>query len=1256
MDLFNSGSDNIFNNNLNDGSGDNFFDMNSFGQSSDDQNNDMSGSNNFIPNQTPFDANIINDSNKNANMNTGGGGTLSPQAILTKNFMLDTEQIPMNSQQMFRQNSIRSASNSSQNSINMNINNSNMSNNNIRSPQMSNSRNPSTPQQILLMNNAQNQSNMNNNQNQTSMIQNPIAQLSNRGSPLAAEQSPATNMQRNDFVQMNNSNQNINMNNNRSYSNTKTKIKNNNNNNNTNNLTNDNNAYSDRAAMLASFQQQQQQQQQRMQAYEQPQQPQSQSQSQPQSQQPQPQPQPQPQSQSQLQPQPSLSSVNRTQMSQQRLSNQQIQQAQQQKAILQNLSPQLQQRISAELSNKQYELFMKSLLENSKRRNMQLQAIPEIQGRKVNLFFVYIMVQRFGGSDQVTRNQLWPQIAHKLQMTDAQQLESIYYKILLPYEKYMISPEGMKETQAKRIFLQQFLQELLKKVQQQQSQQQSQSQSRPQQQQQSQFRNQDTNQQRMPSQEVVDSSTASQQQHQQQFIMNQQQQQQLRQEQSQQQMLKANNSKAATPVTRKGMPTNTTAGAKKVAKKPRKPRQKKKTKKELELENKLKEEKEKTEKRIIEERQKQQNDLLEKKIKDQYEKELAKLPKVYKRTIIRNYKYIDQKIEHANGYDINYISNVGEKIDANKPIFLFAPELGTVNLHALSMSLQSNNLGEVNSALNSLLVTSADGSLNIPLNHYPFLLNAICMHGILIMKDLSRNWDSPKKLRLHQTNSSNNYCEEYNVEAYLKRNLTTYTKSEQLIDDVFDIYTKENVNRDVSTVIVDSLTGVDVSQDESITAPGTSLIDQSDDTATSGYGQNKVSNHPKKWKYLPDRLSFSHLSHLDEVELYTPSYVESLKKIKEEVDNIFTRVNIRNAEDPRILIIDQLSTISMILRNISFSDINATVMCSSHILKRFLSDLLWFLFLDNNKLIFERKILNFKKDIIILLSNISHNLKLDSELDAMLLLLLILSFGEPKISSLKNEDPDEISYSEYSINWGKYQTFGVDILAKVLALNHPNRSFIQSILLGKYNEERKSKNIEIVKRLVAKYNDGKAAKFLHDLVSFLISVIPFQQIIVQPSISDEVSPVILQALTSIYQIVELIDTEDCKTQRKIYQTESHSTFPQISELPLLWLTTFENIGVSLRRLYGFYQNLTMQNKNTSIINKMISCKCVKLLTLLFTKCSNDKESCVKLVKIPNMLPSETEFFTVLSNPIVDIDFVKEIQAFYHIRNEIYGKI
>ena len=310
---------------------------------------------------------------------------------------------------------------------------------------------------------------------------------------------------------------------------------------------------------------------------------------------------------------------------------------------LANLNPELQKRINSELNNKQYELFMKSLLEHCKRRGAPLTALPEVGGRKVNLFILYMLAQKMGGGENVTRIQQWGTIGSKLNLetlnnqNNTRELATIYYQILLPYELYMASPEGVKETQAKRIFLHQFLQELLKKVQ---------------------VLN-------------VQSSHASAQSP---------------------QLLQQKSAFAAAAAAENFQKKQKQDASAKV-KKPRKPRPKKKTKKELEQERRQQEELQRQQQVLLAQQQQQQKLLIEQQLRQQqdilrkrHEEELKKLPKVYKRTFFRNYVPIHRPIETQNGYDIRAIAQVGEKIDANKPIFLFAPELGTINLQALSMS------------------------------------------------------------------------------------------------------------------------------------------------------------------------------------------------------------------------------------------------------------------------------------------------------------------------------------------------------------------------------------------------------------------------------------------------------------------------------------------------------------------------------------------------------------------------------------------
>ena len=1204
-----------------------------------------------------------------------------------------------------------------------------MMQNNQRQPQMNmgnnqsnpNQLSPTTPQQILLFNN-NNANNNNNNNSSNNMNFQPQQILSNQGSPIMPNGSPlngnndygmsqgninpTVNPTVNPTANPSNNNNNNNNNNNPQFSsNINNNIPQNMNNspnnpnmrgtNGGNNGGNNNNAFTDRAAMFSSLQQKQQQQRflalQQQQQQQQQQRMQQRNMNSPIPNNVIPNTVDNPNSNSSPIPRPlslntntnpqgnpnnnnnsnsnNNNNNNMTPSNQfNHLTPQQQLQQQQQKNILQSLSPAAQQKISMEVNNKQYELFMKSLIENSKRRNAPLQSIPEIQTRKVNLFYLSLMVQRLGGCEQVSRQQLWGQIANKLRIADPQQLEAVYYSLLFDYEKYMNTDEGRKESLAKKNFLQQFLHELLRKthmenVQQNQQQQQQQQQVPPNQgmQAQTQFNDINYQQNKMQNNPNMDPNIS------------------LNNSNNISGMGTPNtmnpvnltgnamriNSPSVGPCNLNSMtpgshgsppsipgsvagstPGTTGVGAtKKAPKKPRKPRVKKKTKKELELERKQKEAEELEQKRLLEAQKLQQKLVLEQKIKQRYERELAKLPKVYKRTFIRNYTPKERKIDHVNGYDINYISQIGEKIDSHKPIFLFAPELGTINLHAVSMSLQCNNLGEITTALNTLLVASADVQIKISLNQYPALLNSLAKLAINLLNDLlylETSNDNKNTLRNKNLSFISNYAEQYDVENYLNTKHSSFSTGNKSIEETFNEFIKSNeLDIDNSepnkVIVVDSLTGYDVDQVPVTTSTLDLEIPSNSDIEATMNERHNCSHKPSdKWALSPKplRLKFD----VDTLNIYVPSYMESLKNVKTEIDSPFSKIHTRGADDTSVLILDQLSTISMILRNISFSDINSNIMSQNYFLKRYFSDLLWLLFTDDKIFKFHRKALNLKKDTVISLANISHHWKMESYTFTVTLVLLIISFGIPK----RTEDKDSnLTFEEYSLKISKYQSFGVDTLAKLLSIAHPNKDYFRTVLLNDFDNKDITVNedVKIAKKLVAKYNEK--GDLFNDLICYLFSIIPFQQLSAQPSIVEDVSPVISQSLTALYHLILLVIENNDDKENK---TENYT---------LRWLTSIENLGLNMKRLYEFYQSLASTKKSSSkTFYNGLSCKIVRLLRLLIKESAVDSDSCKEIVESPYLLPSEAELFRNMTNPVADSSFVHEIGLFLKLRSEI----
>lgn len=879
---------------------------------------------------------------------------------------------------------------------------------------------------------------------------------------------------------------------------------------------------------------------------------------------------------------------------------------------------------------------------------MPLQAIPEIQGKKVNLFILFMLVQRLGGGEQVSRTQRWDLLSQKLQIQDPQQLASVYYKVVLPYERYLTSPEGLKESQAKKIFFQQFFQELIRKIQ---------ANPKPE------GNTFSQSQASTPNSSATPTGMNS-----------------FKQQQTMQQMQQQTQQKAALAPK---------------PKKPRKPRQKKKTKKELEMERKQQEDMLRKQQQVILEQQQKQRLLVEQQlqrqkdmIRQQYQQELAKLPKVYKRGLSRNYKPTQRQMHLTNGYDMNYLSQIGEKIEANKPIFLFPPELGSVNLHALTMSMQSNDLGEVNTALNTLLVTSADSVLKVPLEKYPDTLDTICILGMKLLKDLFiRNTSGSSQLSVLKEGLSSKdtgpiavkepstekngdtsaqspdyhiseYCEEYDVEELLNDRSISYSKTDERINEIFDLYNQYADNDTEKTVVlVDSLTGEDLHQSTTfaLTPAQTPKTEELDTSAEEERYKTNKEEGPLDWNVLSDPINSFPGQPLS--DLYAPSYLQSLKSVNDEIDTPFTKVNTRGAEDKNVSISDQLSTISMILRNFSFSEKNSKLMAKNVFLKRFYLDLLWMLFLNHKMFVFHRKAFNFKKDTLVTLTNISHAYKIDSQLECFLILMLVLSFGVPR-KSMSEQASHVLTYTENALNKGHYSGFSADIFAKLLSLDHPNRRLFKDVLLlfpSSKNDSSGDENLqdETVYRLVQAYCGEDSFKLFNDVVSFLLSLIPFMQIEASSNMIEELAPVISQSLTCILTLINFLDSSEAAVRDSNFEN-----------IPLKLLTAEENVGSSLRRLSKVLSSIGIRtDKNLLHLKRLlvsISSKAIEATSLLIEK-SLDLAAkseggmfgvCETLASIPGLLPSESQNYTFDTRSVTDPEISKQNERLHRVRNRV----
>lgn len=140
--------------------------------------------------------------------------------------------------------------------------------------------------------------------------------------------------------------------------------------------------------------------------------------------------------------------------------------------------------------------------------------------------------------------------------------------------------------------------------------------------------------------------------------------------------------------------------------------------------------------------------------------------------------------------------------------------------------------------------------------------------------------------------------------------------------------------------------------------------------------------------------------------------------------------------------VDRLICITTLIRNFSFYEANFNVLGMSEVV-RFLTNVIGHLGTKEMLLRTNRNTLDFMKDVIIYLSNLSHSIQLPGKEEALCLLHFLLSFAPcpPPITA----SSDKITFTMYNPNIHKYTPSAVDSLAKLLARDEPNRTYYKSI-------------------------------------------------------------------------------------------------------------------------------------------------------------------------------------------------------------------
>lgn len=140
--------------------------------------------------------------------------------------------------------------------------------------------------------------------------------------------------------------------------------------------------------------------------------------------------------------------------------------------------------------------------------------------------------------------------------------------------------------------------------------------------------------------------------------------------------------------------------------------------------------------------------------------------------------------------------------------------------------------------------------------------------------------------------------------------------------------------------------------------------------------------------------------------------------------------------------VDRLICVTTILRNFSFLEHNHTALADPMVI-RFMTTVIRYLGTRTMLLRTNLNTLDFSKDVLTFLTNVSQRIDLPGKEEALCILHFLLSFA-PSPAPHSAED-EEIFFSSYIPAIHRYFPHAVDSLAKLLARGDPNRSFYRSI-------------------------------------------------------------------------------------------------------------------------------------------------------------------------------------------------------------------
>lgn len=590
---------------------------------------------------------------------------------------------------------------------------------------------------------------------------------------------------------------------------------------------------------------------------------------------------------------------------------------------------------------------------------------------------------------------------------------------------------------------------------------------------------------------------------------------------------------------------------------------------------------------------------------------------------VKKYVPIKKPGETYGAMNLKTLSDLGDEIELTKPVYLFAPELGSLNIHALTMSLKNYsalNPGEAFSALNTLLVTTTDVNFTFKVTEAPELLDTLVELGSKVLGQINDEKPSPDYLEISFQTKSN-------------------------IDNIFSKYVGDHaMHGEDLTFVVDSLTA-EVVEDE-----------DSDLEIDEVFSPELVNSEPASTPVEDEEIS----------RCYIPDFLTSLQTFREENKHHFSKTQTKSANDERILLVDMLITITMTLRNLSFTDGTRGRMAVHKGLKKLIFSIVKGIAIRETSFGFERKRLCLLKDCLLILDRIAFLILLDSLEEAFLAFLLVTSFG-PKLD-VGEDDPN----TRYIIPKAPFETYtylpyGIDVFTKLLVREPKNRAYLQAVLTGSLNIINTSSHPSAgsvtispedhheTKRLLKAYLKGdndalklgvllsRAFKFLMSALPCATSGVEFTRFVFQRSST------VLQELFGIKLLIDLIPMEEVNGH-----LSTLTTFWLSSNTQLLFYNYTKNIFSLITESVKFSKSTTEHKilsyisiKALIVINSLLANALILKNAIREGELSSEKASSLeghfaKLTDLYRVQPESEFVLNTLLASSIDLDVAQEV--------------